>query len=352
MRVVQVIESFAYGSAKSVKQLAGIVKVESPVTVFYGERDGTELETELLDKDVEWKPLPGKGFFKHIVNILFLRRQFQVDDAVWHAHSTFAGFYVRIAALFNSRRNPKAQLFYSPRGYAFLRQDKSSKARMIFKFVEKKLAKVGVTVACGSAEYEIAKSLGGEVVKINNSLAVPESAQSYDHQGPILTIGRICFQKGFDIYLNIVKTMPNSNFVWVGSCEPEDEHFLKDLPSNLTVIPYLPHEKAIEFIGRSSMVLLPSRWEGLSRVLLETLVVGRPIITSSCSANRDCLVSSSEGYGNGYSCENISEYVEAISQVIASKDLAGNMAAHSREFALSDFDYKKIEADWLSLYFN
>lgn len=352
MRVVQVIESFAYGSAKSVKQLAGIVKGKAPVTVYYGDRDGTELETAFLDKDVEWVPLPGKGLFKHAVNIYFLHKQFRADDLAWHAHSTFAGFYVRMISLFKLPRNSKARLFYSPRGYAFLRQDKSSKARMVFKNIEVKLAKVGITVACGSAEYDIAKSLGGAVVKINNSLAVPESSHPYDHQGPVLTIGRICFQKGFDIYLNIVKSMPANEFVWVGSCEVEDEHFLKDLPSNLTVIPYLPHEKAIEYIGRSSMVLLPSRWEGLSRVLLETLVVGRPIITSDCSANKDCLVSSGEGYGNGYSCEEVSGYVEAISQVVASKNLAESMADQSRKFALSDFDYKKIKADWLSLYFN
>ena len=56
MKVVQIAESFAYGTAKSVKQLVGILNNEHEVTVYYGDRDGTTVETAELDSRVKWVP--------------------------------------------------------------------------------------------------------------------------------------------------------------------------------------------------------------------------------------------------------------------------------------------------------
>ena len=72
-RIVQVVESFTYGTAKSVKQLCAMFP-DDDITVFYGTREGTHLELRDLNERVCWMPLPGRGATKHLRNIGFLHR--------------------------------------------------------------------------------------------------------------------------------------------------------------------------------------------------------------------------------------------------------------------------------------
>ncbi|MEY8213560.1 MAG: glycosyltransferase [Colwellia sp.] len=350
MGYVQVIESFAYGSAKSVKQLCNIVKSSGDVTVYYGRRDGTELELNDLPAHVNWIELPGSGIFKHLQNILFLKKSIAPEAKVIHGHSTFGGLYIRVLNALNVFNTSSSRYYYSPRGYAFLREDLPKLFRKVFYVYEFLCAKLSVTVACGPSEKNMADSFGGRAVKINNSLAVPKGGVLYNHSGGILAVGRICYQKGFDIFVDVARAMPDVSFTWIGSYEEKDSALLDALPLNIIIKDYMPHELLLAEIENSCLVLLPSRWEGLSRVLLETLVVGRPIVTSKIAANVDCLDGVSGSFKNGFSCLDVNEYVLSINKVLSNCETATSMAVASREYARREFEYEKVTQQWLELY--
>ena len=353
--IVQIIESFAYGSAKSVKQLAELLKKDHQVTVYYGTRDGTDTEVADLDPEIRWVPLPGHGPMRHLQNLWFLARHVDPNTQFMHGHSTFGGMYAKLLGLLFR----KAKVFYSPRGYSFLREDFSATKRRLFWWIERATSRLCETITCGPAEYRLATQLRGRTRNINNGVPIGADVEATDIGGEILTVGRVSIQKGFDIFKQIAASLPEHKFVWMGSAEPADRYLLNELPDNVTLVDYQPHRATMERIRRAKFILLPSRWEGLSRVLLESISVGRAIVTSQCPANVDCLTgplptgkqnTESFEYENGYACSHLDDYLAAISQLCANSQLLQAKQQASYRHAMRHFDAEVIRRLWRDLY--
>jgi len=352
-RILHIIESFSYGSAKSSIQLAEMLAAENyNVTVLYGQRDGTELEEVNLPKEITWIKLPGHGGLKHIKNIIavftIVRKMKAGNNLILHGHSSYGGIYAKIVGQLLNLKT-----LYSPRGYSFLREDASYYSRMIYKCIEKISSKKCMTIACGPHEEKVAAEITKKIVAINNGVIIAESIDTNYVGNGILSIGRISYQKGFDILKEIAFNNPNETFNWVGSCEVTDRHFLQNIPVNLNIIPYLEQDKTMKLLRDCRVVLLPSRWEGLSRVLIEALSLGKAIITSGYGSNLDCLVKSksSGDYENGFSCSTVQEYTSAIAK-IKDTELLKKMQTQSYLLAQERYNIAGIRLQWLDLYKN
>ena len=347
-KIVQIVESFTYGTAKSVKQLCSFFPNDQ-ITVFYGERDGTDLELESLDPRIRWLRLPSSGPAKHLLNIRFVHRMIDRDTDIIHGHSTYGGCYAKALKILR----PRTRVFYSPRGYSFLREDVPWPVRKLFWLFERCTARFCTTIACGPNETDIAKTLSKDVLRINNGMVIP-SEPEFDYIGDeILTIGRISIQKGFDVFKEIASTLTDKRFVWIGSAEDSQKKLLKDLPANATVIPAMPHDELLKRIQAARFILLPSRWEGLSRVLLESICYGKALITSTCKSNKDCLTPKSGGdfqFENGFACARIEDYVKAITILDNEPALLKQMQVASYDLATEQFDLSKIRRQWTNLY--
>gem|GEM_PF-4349135 len=347
MKVVQIAESFAYGTAKSVKQLVGILKCDHDVTVFYGERDGTGLEQHELDPTIRWIKLPGTGPLRHVTNLRFLLKQISNDTSVIHGHSSFGGAYAKALGVFR----PKSRILYSPRGYAFLRSDYRWILRKAFWTFERLSAGFCETVACGPSELSYAKAMSPtKSTQIGNGWKIPTSVDTEQVGNGVVSVGRISMQKGFDLFLDIVRKLPEVQFDWIGSEEEGQVSMRKNVPSNVNIIDYMPHEEVLQKIRNARFVLLPSRWEGLSRFLVESVCLGKAIVTSECDANVDCLRKGTLGFENGFKCGNTEEYVAAIQKLLDDDQMVRAMQNASLAYAKSSFDIATISQQWRDLY--
>ncbi len=343
--VVQIVESFSFGTAKSVKQLVKTLCNDYKVTVFYGYRDGSDVEINNLNSKVEWIKLPGKGMFKHIVNMIFIL-QYAKKNHIYliHGHSTYGGLYSKLIGLYHK----DIRVLYSPRGYSFLREDYPIFLRKIFYIVELLSSKRCTTVACGPAEFNKASSLTKKSVQINNSYNINvDEFEISEYKRDVICVGRLCKQKGFDTFLSIAKSMPEIKFTWVGGILPEAEHV-----PNVEFYDYLSQDEVFSLIKEHKISFLASRWEGLSRFLLESICLGKPIIVSSILENRDFLdVEDGDSYGkNGVSCVTVEDYITAINYIVNNADVLKNMSNNSLSYALKNFDYNIVEEKWLNLY--
>jgi len=108
------------------------------------------------------------------------------------------------------------------------------------------------------------------------------------HKPVILCLGRLTPQKGFDLALKafaqVEPQSPKARLLIVG--EGPEETALKQLAATLGIShrvnfmgPVPPHAVP-EVLNQASMVLLPSRYEGLPLVALEAARMQRPIISS------------------------------------------------------------------------
>nr|WP_321274168.1 glycosyltransferase [uncultured Vibrio sp.] len=355
-KIIQVTESFAYGTAKSIKQLCALLKEDYEITVFYCHRDETQAEIKDIDCDITWIEMSSEGKLRHLKNVLLIRKFINKDTFAIHGHSSFGGLYVRLAAI--GKNIPF--VFYSPRGYAFLRQDMNVVSRFIFLLVEMFLSLFGHTVTCGMGEYEVGKKFTRNISNINNAVTVKEIPKSHDdHMFKVISVGRICYQKGFDIFIQVARELKDSEFTWVGSSDPEYlSSVIKkygELPGNVKIIEFTEQAELFEKISQSSLLFHPSRWEGLSRVLIESLSLAMPIVTSTCHQNLDCLYPRRDDvvngeYNNGFACNSVEDYIYAIQTLKNSPERISNMRKSSFELAKNNFNTSDMKMKWLKLY--
>ncbi|MFQ5815303.1 MAG: glycosyltransferase family 4 protein [Candidatus Hydrothermarchaeaceae archaeon] len=159
-----------------------------------------------------------------------------------------------------------------------------------------------VAFALKNADAVVAVSnfVKGEMVKMGvpeERIRVIHNGIAVDHQiereefflpgnGPIVTfIGNLVPQKGVDVLLHAIddvrKVVPDARVVIIG--DGREEKGLKALARELQLndVHFLGRRKdLVSVLEKSSLLVLPSREEGLGMVLLEAMHMGVPVVAS------------------------------------------------------------------------
>ncbi len=96
----------------------------------------------------------------------------------------------------------------------------------------------------------------------------------------LLILGSLSYQKGIDIILNSLRFCKNNfvlNVVGNGSDYYKIKNIIRNekLKKKVNLIPY--QNNPFPYIRLSDALLFPSRFEGMSNVILETIAIGKPI---------------------------------------------------------------------------
>jgi glycosyltransferase involved in cell wall biosynthesis len=116
--------------------------------------------------------------------------------------------------------------------------------------------------------------------------------------------------------------------VGTGSRREVVEQLVGDLPAQVGWTPSLPNEEIAGLLDAATVLVLPSRSEGLGRIVVEALCRGRPVIASRVGGITD-LVTDGE---NGVLVEPRSPaaLADALVRVLAEDGLAARLAAAAR----------------------
>lgn len=165
-----------------------------------------------------------------------------------------------------------------------------------------------------------------------------------------LMIARVLYDKGYTEYVNAAKIIhekyPKVEFQLLGKI---DEIYPFHVPEK--VVREDENRGAIKYLGVSSNVqpiieiadciVLPSYHEGLSRVLIEALAMGKPIITSNIPGCKETV----EDGKNGFlvAPKSSKELAEAFFKFISlSEEIRLKMGEYSRYKAENEFDIKNV----------
>jgi len=228
---------------------------------------------------------PGPGDLSHVK---VLRRLMPGFDLV-HAHSSKAGALTRLAAM-TMRRPPP--IVFSPHAWSWLVGGGMSR---FYLSIERLLAsRTDVFVAVG--EREAAE--GRSALRVHDIVVVPNGVDTdfWSPDGPVATrpegrlvvcVGRLSRQKGQDLAIRALAEMPNRDVTLrlLGDGPAKDE--MRDLAHALGV------SDRVEFWGSvvdpdrhlraADIVVVPSRWDGMSLALLEAMAVGTAIVATDVS---------------------------------------------------------------------
>jgi glycosyltransferase involved in cell wall biosynthesis len=124
--------------------------------------------------------------------------------------------------------------------------------------------------------------------------------------------------------------LPDARLVLVGSGSRTDvvEKLLEDLPEQTAWHPRLSAPEVARALDDATVLLLPSRSEGLGRVIIEALCRGRPVIGSRVGGIADLL----EDGVNGILVEpgNTRALADALVRVLSNRSLVERLAEAAR----------------------
>ena len=166
---------------------------------------------------------------------------------------------------------------------------------------------------------------------------------------PILVcVGRLCEQKGQDVLIRALASLHNATvrlrLVGAGPSEPS----LRALCVELGVA------DQVEFVGNvdprphywaADLVVLPSRWEGQSLVLLEAMACGATVIASS---------SAGSGFGPAQGIidlgpPEVDNLVRAITELLTTPTTCRDLGVRARATVEQQHSISRVTRDYLQL---
>lgn len=167
-------------------------------------------------------------------------------------------------------------------------------------------------------------------------------------------IGRLSEQKGIDILIASAQLMKSRGFPFQliiagdGELKPfllseVEKHGLSDCVIYLGVT-----DRPQELLSSLDLCLMPSRWEGLPLVLLESFSVGTPVIATDIPGIREIVETGRNGVL--IPAENPRALSDAVIQACSSEAKMCRLSQGAYNSYLSKYDYKTWERRYLNLY--
>jgi glycosyltransferase involved in cell wall biosynthesis len=221
----------------------------------------------------------------HIARIRAISRCFRVlDPDLVHAHSSFAGFYVRMCPSI-----PAGRIVYSPHCYAFERTDIGRRTRLTLLGAEALLARrTGTLAAVSPHEAELAARLRAR----QRVVYVPHLVPKQDHADrPLaaMSVGRIRPQKDPDFLAEAARLANASGsairWTWVGDGDRRSRSRLEE--AGVEVTGWMSRDQVRRHLAGADVYVHTAAWEaGPPLSLLEAVGAGIPVIAREIPALR------------------------------------------------------------------
>jgi len=261
-------------------------------------------DDELLKKFIMCNFNLSSSLFFGPWNIYTMYRRIKPDYV--HLHSSYAGVYGRICGI------PSKKIIYTPHGYACQRKDVEIFSRKLFFMVEWGLAKLSrhaLVAACGPGEYDLALKISKKSLLVSNCANVNHKSCWIKHDRKekiVCMIGRICIQKGVDLFLEtyqevIKKTDVNYRFIWIGDGDIQLKSKL--LQGGIKVTGWKSNEEVENMLLEADAYFHTALWDGLPISLLEASKIGIPLIVFDTEAT---------SFLGSYTVQNTDDAVEKV----------------------------------------
>lgn len=249
--------------------------------------------TPAIEHHVAWQPCnsdrPPTGAVNlydlprgHLRQMLRARRLVSsVHPDLVVAHSTWAGFYLRIGSRL------EAPIVYQPHAFAFANPSRRALARQIYRVAERLLVKRSAAVVAITAEEEaLARAVGAvHVVRSPNS----SQAHSDVGRGPVpevLAVGRLSPQKDplffAEVARRVRRVLPEVSFTWIGA---GDSRLADELVrADVEVTGWLDQQSVWDRMAGASVYVHTAVAEGFPLTVLDAAALEVPMVLRSIDA--------------------------------------------------------------------
>lgn len=152
----------------------------------------------------------------------------------------------------------------------------------------------------------------------------------------VVYTGRVNHKKGLDLVVEAARSLPDIQFVLVGSYgDGPIEALVRDVP-NVAIVPFQPADKLADYIFAADLLLIPPSWAPLAKYgstvlplkLFFYMASGRPVLAGETPDVQELL----RHGDNAFLCppDNVARLIDGIRTVLGDADLAARLAAKAR----------------------
>lgn len=193
-----------------------------------------------------------------------------------------------------------------------------------------------------------------EVICIYNPVSFKEVAHySTCENKKVIVAGRYTYQKGFDLLLPAWKIVAEQHPDWTlhvygGGDRTVYQQQAEELGITSTCTLHPQTSEIAERMIESSLLVLPSRYEGFGLVLTEAMACGVPVVSFACPCGpRDIIADGTDGLW--VESGNIEQLAEKIGYLMENEELRKKMGIAGRE-NVKRFDIENIMPQWDKLF--
>jgi glycosyltransferase involved in cell wall biosynthesis len=162
----------------------------------------------------------------------------------------------------------------------------------------------------------------------------------------VVWAGRICEQKRPDVLADILRALRDAGVAYAavligtGDLRPALEARLSryDLLANVQLLGAVAHDRWLEVLQASDILVMPSRYEGISIALLEAMAAGVVPVVSRVGGQAE-VVGAAEGFLIGHGKGEIDEYVAAFATLIGNPEKRAAMSKACRLHIATKFSW-------------
>jgi len=183
-----------------------------------------------------------------------------------------------------------------------------------------------------------------------NPQRLAELAKKYNLSGKkiIFTASRLEKEKNLGLVLQALAEMKSDNIVWLLAGAGSQEAALKQqvqelgLQERVIFLGYVDHTDIWHYYELSSVFVLPSLSEGMPTVILEAMLMKRPVLASDIAGNRELVQNGQSGLL--FDPSSSGDLAAKINLLLGDKDLMGRLGQKGSEnVALYLKQYQSIE---------
>lgn len=185
---------------------------------------------------------------------------------------------------------------------------------------------------------------GNQIIVIPNSIEAPNS-YSPSLGNYIAYIGRLSYEKGYDLLIEVARKHPEIKFYFAGAQRQKDD---VDMPKNVVFAGYLQKKDLSEFIQLSRLIVMPSRcYEGFPMAILEAACYGKPTIGPNHGGFTEIIGQGENAIGKLFEPSNVDDLekqiVELWNDPKTTEDLGKKAFKKLQERYSSEVVYKQWE---------
>lgn len=167
--------------------------------------------------------------------------------------------------------------------------------------------------------------------------------------GRLVFVGRLNAVKNLDLLMTALSGVPGTHLLLIG--QGEEQPRLAELAQRLgvavTFAGQLPHDQLPAALNRAALFVLPSRFEGHPKALIEAMACGTAVLGADVEGIRDVI----QHGETGWLCPpTVAGLRQAIQTLITDVELRQRLGENGRQFAVENYSLDQIAQKEFALY--